>query len=593
MKIIESFKEYLITKANLQKAKDGLLEILSREALEEAGRVLLDVLLVAKEGQTLIFECPSNNSKFRKEEEVEIVRGEIKRKGKIALIENNGKTIKINESIKELELGDKVDLREKPFKLTGKYIECLLSAQPGYPGWSHLSLFEFALPAMPVLEETPNLGLAGELLKSLETEAGKVLDSSQKAALLKAVPLPLLLGIQGPPGTGKTQALAFLAELLVRMGNRVMILSVTHQATNNALSAIKQMFPKRPIFKAASKDNRESLHPNIEICGMKTLLDENSREELNQTIIGCTMASVLSQQSSNSRNQFSPTVMLIDEAGQVPFVEGMLLSLLGAGSLILFGDDAQMSPVFEDELMTEPHAISMFAGLRKFYPKSITPLNVTYRLNSRLCDLIGRNFYGPEVGLHSHPSNADLMFPYEIAPKGSKFLTEVLDPTLSIVWMPVDTVDCGEENEEEARTAVQIIKACMEGGVPVKEMVLVTPFRRQSARIRDMLQEATGTHLLPVIDTVERVQGMTVDLVIYSLCSSDHELLQTRGSFLFSLNRLNVALSRARTKVVILASPHALNCLPSSFDGFKARNTFRSILAFDCKKVDPEVRLLL
>lgn len=59
------------------------------------------------------------------------------------------------------------------------------------------------------------------------------------------------------------------------------------------------------------------------------------------------------------------------------------------------------------------------------------------------------------------------------------------------------------------------------------------------------------------------------------------------------LNRLNVALSRARTKVVILASPHALNCLPSSFDGFKARNTFRSILAFDCKKVDPEARLLL
>ena len=587
MKIIQSFKDYLIKKAGLQKAKDGLLKILSREALEEAGRVLLDVLLIAKEGRTLTFECPSNNSKFRKEDGVIIVRGEKESEGKIALIENNGKTIKINAWVKDLEPGDKVDLMEQTFDLTWKYIECLLSAQPGYPGWSHLSLFESALPAMPVLQETPNLGLAEEILKSLEAEAGKVLDLSQRAALLKAVPLPLLLGIQGPPGTGKTQALAFLAELLVRMGNRVMILSVTHQATNNALSAIKQMFPKRPIFKVASKDNRESLHPNIEICGMKKLLEENGREELNQTIIGCTMASVLLQQSSSGRSQFSPTVVLVDEAGQVPFVDGMLLTLLGAGSLILFGDDAQMPPVFEDELMAEPHAISMFAGLRKFYPRSIIPLNVTYRLNSRLCDLIGRNFYGPEVGLYSHASNADLMFPYEIDPKGSKFLTEVLDPTISIVWVPVDTVDCGEENEEEARTAVQIIKGCMEGGVPVKEMVLVTPFRRQSARIRDMLQEATGTHLLPVIDTVERVQGMTVDLVIYSLCSSDHELLQTRGGFLFSLNRFNVALSRARTKVVILASSHALNCLPSSFAGFKARNTFRSILAFDCERVDP------
>ena len=43
----------------------------------------------------------------------------------------------------------------------------------------------------------------------------------------------------------------------------------------------------------------------------------------------------------------------VDEAGQVPFVDGMLLSLLGAGSLILFGDDAQMPPVFEDELMAD------------------------------------------------------------------------------------------------------------------------------------------------------------------------------------------------------------------------------------------------
>jgi superfamily I DNA and/or RNA helicase len=54
------------------------------------------------------------------------------------------------------------------------------------------------------------------------------------------------------------------------------------------------------------------------------------------------------------------------------------------------------------------------------------------------------------------------------------------------------------------------------------------------------------------------------------------------------LNRFNVALSRARTRVVILASPHALSCLPSSFAGFKARNTFRSILAFDCERVDPK-----
>ena len=60
-----------------------------------------------------------------------------------------------------------------------------------------------------------------------------------------------------------------------------------------------------------------------------------------------------------------------------------------------------------------------------------------------------------------------------------------------------------------------------------------------------------GLTVLPIVDTVERVQGITVDIVIFSVCTTDSITLKSKKDFIFSPNRINVAISRARVKAII------------------------------------------
>ena len=69
-------------------------------------------------------------------------------------------------------------------------------------------------------------------------------------------------------------------------------------------------------------------------------------------------------------------------------------------------------------------------------------------------------------------------------------------------------------------------------------------------QIKKYLSEI-GLTTLPIVDTVERVQGITVDIVIFSVCTTDLNTLKSKKDFIFSPNRINVAISRARVKAII------------------------------------------
>ena len=116
-------------------------------------------------------------------------------------------------------------------------------------------------------------------------------------------------------------------------------------------------------------------------------------------------------------------------------------------------------------------------------------------------------------------------------------------------------------------------------GLQTDQMAIVTPYRRQAAAIRRLVQYETASSTdIPIVDTVERVQGLTVELVIISMCTTDPEYASETASFIFSPNRLNVAVSRARTKVVIFASESILDALPTNYDGLVAMKFFKKAL---------------
>ncbi|MBZ0150083.1 MAG: hypothetical protein K8J09_01025, partial [Planctomycetes bacterium] len=109
-------------------------------------------------------------------------------------------------------------------------------------------------------------------------------------------------------------------------------------------------------------------------------------------------------------------------------------------------------------------------------------------------------------------------------------------------------------------------------------LLVIAPFRAQVRQLRTAIQHKAlpGTADL-VVDTVERIQGQEREVVVVSLTAGDPAEAKGRGAFHLSLNRLNVALSRARTKAVLVASAHAFRALPHDADGLR--------MASRCKEV--------
>jgi superfamily I DNA and/or RNA helicase len=95
----------------------------------------------------------------------------------------------------------------------------------------------------------------------------------------------------------------------------------------------------------------------------------------------------------------------------------------------------------------------------------------------------------------------------------------------------------------------------MQHGMSPSDIAIVTPFRKQVNAIRNAFKFLRWSEEdRPLVDTVERLQGQDVDMIRLSFAVPDNEYYNKIKGFLLNRNRLNVMISRAKTKVVILKS---------------------------------------
>ena len=110
-----------------------------------------------------------------------------------------------------------------------------------------------------------------------------------------------------------------------------------------------------------------------------------------------------------------------------------------------------------------------------------------------------------------------------------------------------------ENNPEEADFIANLIKDSYGAGLTPADVAVITPFRRQVRLIRETVKNKIESEL-PLIDTVERLQGQDVDLIIISMVTTSPAYYRSVRGFLLNRNRLNVMISRAKKKVLILKS---------------------------------------
>lgn len=369
------------------------------------------------------------------------------------------------------------------------------------------------------------------------------LNAQQQEAFVKAYAAENYYLIQGPPGTGKTRVLALLATALAHQGQRVLVTSFTHRGINNALRKVQETTNYPHLVKVGKKAEAEDLGqvPNVE-----------KRPDLRTTdgkgfIVGATPFALWTSRLADT--EFD--VVIFDEASQVNQMLATAAMARGR-KFILIGDHKQMPPIIAGAHADPERKQSIFEYLFTAHPGSM--LSVTYRMHKQLAQFASQHFYAGKLQAHVSAANRtlDIFFP-------ALQYVDILSAQCPGIFVDLGHLNKKTSEFNEAWYIADIIRELLACGVPAREIAVVAPFRAQGALIRQQLRSrcsATSAEELAeiVVDTVEKMQGQERDVVLLSLTVGQFDERLHRAEFYFLPNRLNVAITRARVKRIVVGS---------------------------------------
>jgi superfamily I DNA and/or RNA helicase len=250
--------------------------------------------------------------------------------------------------------------------------------------------------------------------------------------------------------------------------------------------------------------------------------------------------------------------IILDEASQMLMPQALLSLVYGKGQYIFCGDVQQLPPVVLGPQPVHEAALpaqSILAHLLTTYgPQVRVRLNTTYRLNQALCALPSQLWYQGDL----HPTAANATRRLEVPVVQQPDLVDaILAPQHPVTLVLADhTTDAQQSALEVEIVATLAARLLLDYGVAAARLAILAPHRAQNSaiaqRLAQLLSQRGACVTLPVIDTVERLQGAERDVVLFSVTSSDPDALDS--PFLNNPNRFNVAITRARHKLVVVGS---------------------------------------
>jgi DNA replication ATP-dependent helicase Dna2 len=242
--------------------------------------------------------------------------------------------------------------------------------------------------------------------------------------------------------------------------------------------------------------------------------------------------------------------------------------MICGGTFILAGDHKQLPPILHAHEPDEPVAMSIFEHLVNCYPALNLQLDVTYRMNREINEFSSSTFY--EKSLLPAPEAASRSFSALPIYGKPDYLDDIICRKESVTFVEVDHKLCSTMSKDESDIAAQLaLRLMLDHHLPASELAIISPHRQHNREIRSQLRKllvkenslAVKSILDQIsIDTVEKMQGREREVVILSLCASKRSYLEYRASFLYKPNRLNVAITRCRTRLFVLASKQFFPC---------------------------------
>jgi hypothetical protein len=427
------------------------------------------------------------------------------------------------------------------------------------------------------------------------TNAAGILSPTQRQAEVIAANLgERVLMVQGPPGTGKTHTLAWA--ILARAYGaavagrpfRVLVTAMTHTAVEVVLRSvadkiaeldqepatqhIAEVLSGIALFKEVSGEG--GVPDGVTKIGYKDLA-EALKNEL--AVVAAVPSGIhrllrgLSNPIAWDHKRFD--LLVIDEASQLSLPAAVLAGapLREDGQAIVVGDHRQMPPILSHDWKHEPRRgaqdtmiyASTFESLRDRGFASVA-LDQSFRLHAMHARFLDAHVYSADgVGYFSE---LDRLLP--AFKGGSEFVQAALAPDFPVVVIEHAEQASLKRNETELAIVTPLVEAARDllRLDPADGLGVVVPHRSQRAALKELFPDLAAEG---AIDTVERFQGGERDLIIVSATASDPEFVLAEARFLLNPNRLNVALSRSRRKLVVIGSTTIFRLVPPDMEIFE------------------------
>jgi predicted RecB family nuclease len=358
---------------------------------------------------------------------------------------------------------------------------------------------------------------------------------------------PSILPVQGPPGSGKTFGGARMIVELVKAGRRVGITAISHKVISHLLGEACKVARQAGVsLRAVQKANETDGCPDEfveQVDDNPPILDALKKGS-------ALVAAGTGWLWARTEMHRSVDVLFIDEAGQMCLADVLAVSQ-AAASCVLLGDPQQL-----DQPQRGVHppgadgsAFRHLLGARAtILPEQGLFLSETQRLHPDVCEFTSELFYEgrllPAAGNERQSLNAK----GQLSGTGLRFVAVNHD---------------GNQNEssEEVQEIVRLVNDLLDGEstwtnregkvlkLTLDDILVVTPYNAQASALRHALPK--GAH----VGTVDKFQGQEAPVIFYSMATSTVADAPRGMEFLYSPNRLNVAISRARCLAVLVASP--------------------------------------
>ena len=376
--------------------------------------------------------------------------------------------------------------------------------------------------------------------------------------------------VQGPPGAGKTYTCSHaIVELLAR-GKRIGVSSNSHKAINNLLKAVEEEASRRGVrFRGVKKYSS-----NDQRFGGKSIEDVGANEAVqpyHQLVAGT--AWLFAQPELDQAFDY----IFIDEAGQVSLANIVAIGV-SARNIVLVGDQMQLGQPLKgvhpggSGCSALDHLLGVLATVP---PDRGIFLATTRRMHPDVCGFISEAVYDGRLMPEEENANQGLV------------LGAGADAVLArsgIRFVAIEHEGCAQKSEAEAARISEVYTSLLcqqwtddKGATrPIRseDILVVSPYNVQVNHLKSMLPPGAR------VGTVDKFQGQEAPVVLISMATSSGDDIPRNLEFLFSRNRLNLAISRARGLAAIFASPKLLEIPCSTIEQMRLVNTFCWVKAY-------------